>query len=36
MLEEFGGLPRMSPFWVICAYGGGSLGGWLFVRRKYR
>lgn len=35
MLEEFGGLPRMSPIWVIGASGLASLLGWLYVRRKY-
>lgn len=35
MLEEFGGLPRMSPLWVIGASGLASFLGWIYVRRKY-
>lgn len=36
MLEEFGGLARMSPFWVLGVAGASSLLGWLYVSRKYR
>lgn len=36
MLEELGGVPRMSPLWVIGASGLASVLGWLYLRRKYR
>ncbi len=35
MLEEFGGLPRMSPLWVIGISGLMTFLGWFHVRRKY-
>ena len=36
MLEELGGLPRMSPLWVLGVAGASWLLGWLYISRKYR
>ena len=36
MLEEFGGLPRMSAMVVLVCSGAGSVMGWLIARRRYQ
>lgn len=36
LLEVFGGLPRLSPLWVLLGMGMGFGGGYLNAVRRYR